>query len=344
MSIHLIDCTLRDGGNLNNWNFSDQAIQKIIEGLDGCRADYIEVGYVGGSSSNKSSFQGKTSDCTINFLKQLPKTIHSKIAVMVVPSVCQLDQLMDLGTGTVSMIRLASYPHNAEDVYPYIASLKNRGFQVSMNLMAASYVDSQEAAKIAQKATLCGADVFYLADSFGSMTPTCIDEYITVIKNSSHCAVGFHGHNNLGLAFANALQAIRSGATYIDTSFCGMARGAGNLPTEQFVSALSHWGHFGTNYVVQPAIETADYVLNHVLDQPMKISTPEIICGISNIHYYFYDKIIQSVQEIPSVHPLEISRELGKLRPPKVDVSYINKAIEHIGGIWNENENTERTS
>lgn len=328
MSIHLIDCTLRDGGNLNNWNFSDQAIQKIVEGLDGVRADYIEVGYIGGSSSNKSEFVGKTSDCTKDFFKQLPKTSNSKLAIMVVPMVCGLDQMLDIDVSTVSMIRLATYPQNAKDVYPYIATLKNRGFQVAMNLMAASYVDPRRTAQIAKEATRHGADIFYIADSFGTMTPTCIDEYITALKESIHGAVGFHGHNNLGLAFSNALQAIRSGATYIDTSLCGMARGAGNLPTEQFVCALTHWGKFGTNYLVEPVIETAEYVLNNVLDKPMRISAPEIICGLGNIHYYYYDKIVNSNIGIQPISALEIAQTLGKLRPPKVDVSYINKAME----------------
>ncbi|MNJ36660.1 4-hydroxy-2-oxovalerate aldolase [compost metagenome] len=168
------------------------------------------------------------------------------------------------------------------------------------------------------------------------MTPTSVDEYITAIKESIDCSVGFHGHNNLGLAFSNAIQAIRSGAEYIDTSLCGMARGAGNLPTEQFISALTHWGEFHTDFSVKPTIETAEYVLNHVLDKPMKISTPEIICGISNIHYYYYDKIVNSDINIHPIPTLEIAKTLGKLRPPKVDASYLNHAIELIGGIVNE--------
>ncbi|WP_211749308.1 aldolase [Paenibacillus sp. Marseille-Q4541] len=344
MSIQLIDCTLRDGGNLNNWNFSDQAIQKIVEGLDDTRADYIEVGYLGGSSSNKSKLVGKNSDCTQDFLEQLPKTLHSKIAIMVVPTVCRIEQLLDLDVDTVSLVRVASYPQNVEDVYPYISTLKNRGFQVAMNLMAASYVEPSKTAQIAKEATRHGADIFYLADSFGTMTPTSVDEYVTALKESTPIEVGFHGHNNLGLAFSNALQAIRSGATYIDTSFCGMARGAGNLPTEQFVCALTHWGEFGTDFIVKPAIDTAEYVLNSVLEKPMRISSPEIICGISNIHYYYYDKILNSNMDIEPIPALEIAQILGKLRPPKVDVSYLNEAIELIGGISNESTKTKRTS
>jgi 4-hydroxy 2-oxovalerate aldolase len=328
VSISLIDCTLRDGGNLNNWHFSDQAVQRIIEGLESARVDYIEVGYRGGSSSNKAEHTGETAYCTQQFLESLPQTLHSRIAVMVVPSVCQLEQLDDLDPKLAAMVRLAAYPHDVDAVYPYISFLKERGFLVGMNLMAANYVEAEKIAEIAKKADERGADVFYIADSFGSMTPSSVGERIRAVGEVVGCCVGFHGHNNLGLAFANALEAIRSGATYIDTALCGMARGAGNLPTEQFVSALMHWGQFGTQYRVQPVLDVAEYVLTSLLRYPMRISSPEITCGLSDLHYYYYDLLIEYCKNLP-LDVLEVGQALGKMHPSKVDISYIDQTIKH---------------
>ncbi|WP_366294241.1 aldolase [Paenibacillus sp. AN1007] len=336
MSIQLIDCTLRDGGNLNQWQFSDMSIRQIIEGLDRARTDYIELGYLGGSGSNPSKQAGKTFDCTPEFLDELPQTSHAKKAIMVVPSVCSLEQLLKLNPNTVSLVRVASYPQDIAYAMPYIEALKKRGFQAAMNLMAASYTEPVQAAQIAVEAARHGADVFYIADSFGSMTPGSVREYISVLKQSTDCDVGFHGHNNLGLAFANALEAVRAGAVFVDTSLCGMARGAGNLPTEQWISAMTHWGGFSTDFDVLSIIETAEYVLHNVLEKPMRIAAPEMICGLHNIHYYYYDKIMDSRSEMQLKSAWKIAQSLGKMRPPKVDAAYLNKAMELTGGMNNE--------
>lgn len=335
MRIKLIDCTLRDGGNLSNWHFSDQAVQSVIEGLDAAHVDYIEVGYRGGSGSNKAAHMGEAAYCSQEYLERISCTQHSKLAVMAVPSVCSLEQLDELDPELTAMVRLAAYPQDAAEVYSYISNLKERGFLVSMNLMAASYVEPDTIAEIAQKADERGVDVFYIADSFGSMTPVSAGERIRVLTQSVGCSIGFHGHNNLGLAFVNTLEAIRAGATYIDTALCGMARGAGNLPTEQFISAAMHWGQYGTDYVVQPVLGAAEYVLNHILQHPMKISSAEIICGLSDIHYYYYEQMVEACQN-KSIDMLEIGKVLGAMRQPKVDASSIHKAISILEGTNNE--------
>nr|WP_282446219.1 aldolase [Paenibacillus silvae] len=327
---------MRDGGNLNQWRFSDVAIGQIIRGLDQARTDYIELGYLGGSGSHSPGEVGKTFDCTSEFLDELPQTFHARKAIMIVPSVCSQEQLSKLHTSQVSLVRVASYPQDTAYAMSYIAALKDRGFQVAMNLMAASYAEPDQVARVAVEAERHGADIFYIADSYGSMTPGDVRQYVEALKQSTDCEVGFHGHNNLGLAFVNVLEAMRSGASFIDTSLCGMARGAGNLPTEQFISALSHWEQFDTSYEVLPVVETADYVLNHVLEKPMRIAAPEIICGLHNIHYYYYDKILDSRSGMQMQSAWNIAQSLGKLRPPKVHVSYVNKAIELTGGMKSE--------
>ncbi|MEC0599868.1 aldolase [Bacillus spizizenii] len=328
MKMQLIDCTLRDGGNFNNWFFSAEDINQIILHLDKANVNIIEIGYIGGSGSNKEKSVGSLANCTPELLEQLPKTIHSHLAAMVVPSVCELHLLDNLNPQLIPWIRVASYPHNAEDALPYIEYLKNRGFHVSFNVMAASYIEEKDMAELAKKSHVFGADVFYMADSFGNLTPDGVRKRVAAAFDQADCPVGFHGHNNLGLAFTNALEAMDAGATFIDTSLCGMARGAGNLPTEQFVSAIHHWDKFGDiPYKLHPILSAAEYVLSSILSSPMKISTPEIISGISNIHYYFYDLVISKCREV-NLDPLQVSTLLGQTLPKRVDMSYIESVID----------------
>lgn len=329
MILRIVDCTIRDGGNQNNWNFQDQDLFSIVENLDASGIDIIEVGYVGGSGSNKSNGLGKSAFLSNAFLRSLPKPRNSRLAVMVVPSVCPMGILADIDRQLVSVVRVAAYPHDLEKALSYIHYLKNLGFQICLNLMAASYATPKEIAAFAKRAETSEVDVFYIADSFGSMTPDGVEERIRAIKQESGCHVGFHGHNNLGLAAVNGLKAIESGATYVDTSLCGMARGAGNLPTEQFIGALLHWNKFGAAYRLEPVLEAAEYVLQNILKQPMRISSPEIICGVSNLHYYYYDLIIDQCEK-HRLHPLEVAKSLGNLQPRSVETSFIESVIERL--------------
>lgn len=329
MRIRLIDCTLRDGGNLNNWFFSDEDVHKIIRNLDQGGVDLIEVGYRGGSGSNKAKRVGKPAHCSQDFLEQLPTVKQASLAVMVVPSVCSIEDLNDLDNNLVPWVRVAVYPHNIETALPYVDYLKTKGFQVCMNLMAASYVSNQEIKSIAKKAEAVGADVFYIADSFGALTPDDVRERVCDMVESVSCPIGFHGHNNLGLAFANVLEAIKSGASFIDTSLCGMARGAGNLPTEQFVSVMNSWNRFEMKYELEPILQVAEYVLHSILQSPMKISTPEIVCGLSNLHYYYYDLVVAKSKE-KNLNSLEVCKMLGKSFPHRVDITYVDEVINQL--------------
>ncbi|MED4292231.1 aldolase [Priestia megaterium] len=345
MKVKLIDCTLRDGGNFNNWLFSYKDVNKLVNKLDGVGLDIIEVGYRGGSGSNKAIKVGEAANCPKDFIKGLPITKHADLSVMVVPSACPIDSLKDLDVNLVKWVRVASYPHNIRKALPYVEFLKKKGFNVGLNLMAASYSTSTQIQEIAKLGHEIGTDVFYIADSFGALTPDGVAERINAIVEVVDCPVGFHGHNNLGLAFANTIEAIKHGASYIDTSLCGMARGAGNLPTEQFTSAMNKWGK--SNYNVEDCIDIADYVLNYILKSPMKISKPEIVCGLNNIHYYYYD-LVESICKENNLNILEISRKLGELLPDKVDILYVNEVMDQLKGLndrrgIHENEKIKRT-
>ncbi|MFP7175749.1 beta/alpha barrel domain-containing protein [Priestia filamentosa] len=329
MKIYSLDCTLRDGGNFNNWFFSNEDIYHIITNLDQAGIDIIEIGYIGGSGSNKAKSVGSVANCSPEFLNKLPQTKQAELALMVVPSVCELSKLHDIDPQLVPWIRVASYPQSVENALPYVEYLKNRGFQVSFNLMAASYVNHKEIVEIAKESHSAGADVFYMADSYGALNPDDVGKRIRSIVNEVHCQVGFHGHNNLGLAFPNALEALNSGASFIDTSLCGMARGAGNLPTEQFISTMNHWNKYDMKHKIDPLLKAAEYVLHSIIKSPLKISKPEIICGLSNIHYYFYDLIASKCKE-NNLNLLEVSQLLGKTLPEKVDHSYIDSVINQI--------------
>jgi 4-hydroxy 2-oxovalerate aldolase len=337
----LIDCTLRDGGNLNGWNYPESYISKVLTLLDRGGADAVEVGYRGGSGSNKAADVGPAARCGRDFLLALPRLQSAALAVMCVPTVCPIGELDDLPELGVKLVRIATYPADAERALPYLSHARQLGLPCSLNLMAASYMEPDAIGALARRAEQAGADVFYMADSFGGMNPDQVRARVAAACASNSRPVGFHGHNNLGLAFANALAALEAGAAYLDGSLGGMGRGAGNLPTEQLVAAAETWERLGRRFDADAILEAAELTTRLVLNQPMHVSTAELETGLGNVHYY-YHQLIRERSEASGFSRRRIAQALGHLRPPRVDNSFVEQAVRSITDL--KEEGHERTA
>ncbi len=328
----LLDCTLRDGGNQNDWRFSERDVTTIVSTLDAARVDIIEVGYRGGSGSADSTTAGAGAHCTPEYLAALPETGHAELAVMVVPTVCPVDAMDDLADSPVSLVRIAAYPWNVDEVPAYVAAARRLGLRTSVNLMAVSYTDLAELEVAAKTVARETPDVTYIADSFGALTPDGIAARIEVLAGTLEgSALGIHAHNNLGLAAANAIAALEVGAGYLDASLCGMARGAGNLATEQAAAFLTAWPRYATGTDLPLIGEAARYVADHVLPRPMPVGSAEIAAGL-NDHHYYYLPHIEAAAARHGLDPWEIGRRVGRLRPRKVRADVVDTACQELIG------------
>ncbi|WP_159065002.1 aldolase [Thaumasiovibrio subtropicus] len=289
--LNLLDCTLRDGGNYNNWMFTNKQIEEIITLSDRTGVDYIEVGYIGGSGSISVENASPVFDADTDFIKNLPRLSFSKYVVMVVPDLdLDFHSLDFLADTSISMVRVACYEKDVAIGLDLVRYLSARGIMVSLNLMAVSQVDLLQVVAIAAQAKSCGANVFYIADSYGALGPDEVAELITSLQQISEIAIGFHGHNNLGCALVNAFEAIKCGASFIDCSISGLARGAGNLSTEQIVIALNRWQRLESCnkgvYSNKEALFAIDYLYKNIIDEPIVIAQKELRCGLENRHYF----------------------------------------------------------
>lgn len=325
----LLDCTLRDGGNQNNWCFSAGDVATIVTTLDEAGIDIIEVGYRGGSGSADTSAAGAAAQCDAAYLAALPTVRNAELAVMVVPSVCPAEAMADLAGSPIGLVRIASYPWDFQAVPGYVAAVRRLGLRAGVNLMAASYVDLDELATIAK--TIAGAepDVVCIADSFGALTPEDIAARFGVLRAELRCRIGLHGHNNLGLAAANALAALGAGATSLDASLCAMARGAGNLATEQAAAFLTASPRFACEVDLQAIGRAARYVAEQVLPRPMPVTGVEIAAGL-NDHHYYYVPHIEAAAARHGLDAWEIGRRLGRLRPHAVRAEIVESVCQAI--------------
>lgn len=242
--INLLDCTLRDGGYYTNWDFKDNIVENYISAMQDLPVDLLEIGY---RSIPKKEYFGKYfyyPDFVINKIHKLNRN-NKRLALMfnekdTLPE--HLDKLLSGLDGKISLIRLAVDPTKFERALKLGEAIKKRGFNITFNLMYMSkyYQDKSFLAKLKE---LNGLVEYQIAvDSYGGMLPQQVKELVENMKSNCDEKVGFHGHNNLELAFANTLSAIDAGCDVVDGTIMGMGRGAGNLKTELLLTHFASKG------------------------------------------------------------------------------------------------------
>jgi len=248
--LNVIDCTLRDGGYYNQWQFNDALVDKYLKAIAGSGVDIVEIGF---RFLPKDADLGNFAYSTDQYLSQLSIPSNLQVAVMI-----NAKDFVDLASefettvtsvfvhrhdSPVEIVRIAARLDEL-DVCRQLASELNRlGYRVFLNLMQ---VDS-----VADKA-LCLAiesikrwnsiEVFYFADSFGSMSTKDVGRVVDLIRSEWGQDIGIHAHDNKGHALANTISAIDAGANYVDATILGMGRGAGNAKMENLLVELTDRG------------------------------------------------------------------------------------------------------
>lgn len=244
--IVVVDCTLRDGGYYNSWDFPRSLVQAYLRSLGESGVNILEVGF---RSLNNSKYLGPFAYSTDDYLQELPWPVGMRLAVMVnahelldCPSGASaaVDLLFrEAGESRVGLVRIATHPTEAGQCGAIIGRLKEKGYDVSLNLMQVSGLAPDELGAQARAiAALGGIDVLYLADSLGNMTPQTMRVAIEAVRSGWDGRIGIHAHDNRGQALANSLTALEAGASWVDATVLGMGRGSGNARTEHLLLEL----------------------------------------------------------------------------------------------------------
>lgn len=257
-----LDCTLRDGGYYNDWDFSPELISDYLQAMAALQVDFVEIGL---RSLKNEGFKGGCAFSTDRFINSLPMPteLQSKIGVMINGSELVLKQpgLVDSNQQTthlntvlntlfnpkeqspVSLVRIACHVHEFVDCLPAASWLKQQGYLVGFNLMQVADRTADEITQLAKKASDYPIDALYFADSMGSLSPSQTSQIVQAFKAGWHGALGIHTHDNMGQAVANTLQAIQDGVTWVDSTVTGMGRGPGNAQTEYLAIAIDALRH-----------------------------------------------------------------------------------------------------
>ena len=247
--MNILDCTLRDGGYYNDWDFEPELVQDYLLAMDALQIDFVEIGF---RSLKNDGFKGGCAYTTDVFLNTLaiPPGLVNKIGVMINGSeiatpetqVANLEKLFSAkAKSPVTLVRIACHVHAFINCLPAASWLKQQGYLVGFNLMQVADRSSAEITQLAQAASDYPIDALYFADSMGSLDPQQISDIIQAFQQGWQGAIGIHTHDNMCQAIANSLQAVKSGVNWVDSTVTGMGRGPGNAQTEYLILALADY-------------------------------------------------------------------------------------------------------
>lgn len=243
--IKILDCTLRDGGYYNSWDFDKDTIEKYLHAMKEISIDYVELGLRG---LDNKGFKGACAYTTDNFIRELEVPDQLKLGVMINASQYVnhpegvekvLSKLFDdANNSPISLVRVACHAHEFELALPGVQWLKNKGYTVGLNLMQIADRSTEELEDLANKANDFAIDVLYFADSTGSLTPQMTSNIVRILRKVWKGPLGIHAHDNMNFALINSMEAISEGVTWIDSTVTGMGRGPGNTKTEYLAIEL----------------------------------------------------------------------------------------------------------
>jgi 4-hydroxy 2-oxovalerate aldolase len=249
--IKILDCTLRDGGYYNNWDFRDEVVRRYLQSVAAASIDAVEIGF---RSLPQDSFLGPYAYATDEFLKSLDLPKGPIYAVMINGkdyvdyqggAVAGIDrQFKKADQSPVQLVRIAMNFNTVAQVADIAKRLKNLGYQVAVNLMQSNGKKEAEYEKVAKDiAGWKSVDILYFADSLGNMNAAQVKTTTEALRKGWKGPLGIHTHNNKGLALVNTISAVESGIDWCDATMAGMGRGAGNVTTESVMLEMSEMGH-----------------------------------------------------------------------------------------------------
>lgn len=286
--IKILDCTLRDGGYVNNWDFGRSSISSIILKLAEAGIDIIECGFLSQTkeSTNENSIFNSTDE--VNELLQHAK-IKSHLAFMINFGEYNIADLRSYSQSClVDTIRIAFHKAKLKEALDFCDQVKQKGYRTFIQPMVTANYDKDELEFLIARTNEIKPEALYIVDSFGTMRENTLLDLFKKFEDKVDKAIsiGFHSHNNLQLSFSNSQKLIEANNTrklIIDSSVFGMGRGAGNLCTELLTLYLNE--NTDKNYKTIPILEIIDEFLNPIfIKSPWGYSVPFYIASANNCH------------------------------------------------------------
>jgi 4-hydroxy 2-oxovalerate aldolase len=242
--LKVLDCTIRDGGLINEHLFDDGLVRAVYEACVAAGVDYMELGYRGSKKIFARDKFGDWKFCEEDAIRRVVGENKTALKLAVMADAGKTDYREDIppkDQSVVDVIRVATYMHQIPTAVDMIQDAYQKGYEVTCNLMAISTVKDAEIDQALEVIAGTPASTVVVVDSFGSLyseqVAILVQKYLSAVRASGK-EVGVHMHNNQQLAFANTIEGIIQGANRVDATMAGIGRGAGNCPMELLLGFL----------------------------------------------------------------------------------------------------------
>jgi 4-hydroxy-2-oxovalerate aldolase len=331
----IVENTVRDGSYAVNFQLSVAQSNSIVKGLDDLGFEYVEIGHGLGLGAGKNTVTGLAKESDEAYIKGAKSVAkNAKIGVFYIPGIGELDDIQMAADLGVDFIRIGVNVDRYIDMLAAAKLVKERGLWLGLNLMKSYAVKSYEFLQVVKDIDAWGlADALYLVDSAGCMTPDEVFHYIDLTREYVVTPLGFHGHNNLSLAVANSLSAVRAGAEFVDSSILGMGRSAGNAQTEILTYLLSKNGFLSKSFDQYKLYDFSDKVISPLMTSKQGLDGDAINIGVSKFHTSYLpliNKIAEKygvdkrrlIKEVSDVNCLDPDEELVTQVALELEVKY----------------------
>lgn len=285
--IKVVDCTLRDGGLVNDFYFTDEFVKALYRANIKAGVDYMEFGYKASKEMFDVNKFGKWKFCDDKDIRAVvgDNKTDMKIAVMADVGRCDYKKdILNRKDSPVDLVRVATYINTIPAAIAMIEDCTKKGYETTVNIMAISKANETDLDAALDLLGQSSVGTIYLVDSYGSLYPEqarrLADKYLEVAEKYGK-KVGIHAHNNQQLAFANTAEVIIMGVSYLDATVSGMGRGCGNCPSELLLGYLKN-----PKYNINPILQFVEQYIIPLRESGVMwgYDVPYLLTGILNQH------------------------------------------------------------
>ncbi|MFA5252959.1 MAG: aldolase catalytic domain-containing protein [Phycisphaerae bacterium] len=281
--IKVLDCTIRDGGLINNHHFTDEFVRAAYKSLSEAGIDYMEMGYRSSRMLTSAANYGPWKYCDDEKINQIIDGIESKtkISIMVDAHRVSDQEFRPADQSPVDMIRVATYVKDIDKAIALTKRAHDLGYETTVNIMAVSAENEKDLVEALDQLAETPADVIYIVDSYGYFYCEQIEYMANLYRQHlPGKELGIHCHNNQQLAFANTVEAIIQNVNYVDASLYGIGRGAGNCPLELVMGFLKN-----PKFNLTPILKVIEgYMMPMLKEMEWGYLIPYMVTGILNRH------------------------------------------------------------
>jgi len=335
--IKVLDCTIRDGGYLNDWHFDLKLVRELYRAHSRSGIDFVEIGFRSTDKYFDSKQYGSWRFTPEALVSEVIKGISGPaISLMVDFGKVDIEDIPERKNSIVSMYRVAVHKDKVLPAVDLCNVIADKGYIASIQLMGIVNYTDDDFDRFLASLRDSKITYVYFADSYGSLVPSDIKQIRDRLDTTGK-KIGFHAHNNLQLAFANTLEAIRNGVDIVDGTAYGMGRGAGNLPIEILLSHLEN--NSKTNkYNVLPVLDIIDrYMLDLHADLKWGYDLPYMLSGMFEVHPY-YSKTMVDYREYSVEDILRTLETVKEMKPTGFKKSILDSIIQSgfVGSMGRE--------